>query len=36
MKLPGDGAQVGDMVRVPFRLMSGSAFKIAGIAMCSC
>jgi hypothetical protein len=35
MKLPGDGAQVGDMVRVTFRLMSGSAFKIAGIAMCA-
>jgi hypothetical protein len=35
MKLPGGGARVGDTVRVTFQLVSGSVFKIAGIAMCS-
>jgi hypothetical protein len=35
MELPGGGAQVGDMVRATFDLMSGAKFKVAGIAMCS-
>ena len=35
MELPGGGAQAGDTVRATFQLVSGSAFKIAGIALCS-
>jgi hypothetical protein len=35
MELPGGGARVGDTVRATFQLVRGSAFKIAGIAMCS-
>jgi hypothetical protein len=35
MELPGGGAHAGDTVRATFQLVSGSAFKIAGIAMCS-
>jgi hypothetical protein len=35
MKLPGDGAKVGDTVRATFTLVSGYAFKISGIVMCS-
>jgi hypothetical protein len=35
MELPGGGAQAGDTVQATFQLVSGYAFKIAGIALCS-